>query len=187
MNCNQVQFLRSRHKADKLHETSGNVIVKIFVIADGDDVVVVRDDGFVLAGIPFTARVGKPVRIQRIPPKHTAHGVGNEGDNLVTHGVDVVAALHELRYIIFAVKHAMHGHILVRHIRRRFILQTVNVNGNAVEFFFVLFELLEAPFALGLPSSIFLENQSSNINYPSNSSVNALLIRSQIGFKLVPS
>ena len=44
--------------ADKLHEASGNVIVKILVIADGDDVVAVRDDGFVLAGVPFAARIG---------------------------------------------------------------------------------------------------------------------------------
>ena len=173
--------------ADKLHEASGNVIIKILVIADGDDVVAVRDDGFVLAGIPFTARIGKPVHVQRIPPEHTAHGIGDEGDNLVAHGADIVAAFHRFRHIVFAVKHAMHSHILVRNIWCQFVLQTVNVNENAVEFFFVLFELLEALFALGLPSSIFLRNQSSHINYPSNSSVNALLIRSQVGRKLVLS
>ena len=60
----------------------------------------------------------------------------------------------------------MHGHVFVRHIRRQFILQTVNVNENAVQFFFVLFELLEAFFALGLPSSIFLGNQSSHMSDP---------------------
>lgn len=63
--------------ADKLHEASGDVIIKILVIADGDDVVAVRDDGLVLAGVPFAARVGKPIHIQRIPPEHTAHGVGD--------------------------------------------------------------------------------------------------------------
>ena len=156
--------------ADKLHKTPGNVIVKILIIADGDDIVAVRDDGFVLAGIPFTARIGKPVHIQRVPSEHTAHGIGDEGDDLVAHGADIVAALHRFRHIVFTVKYAMHGHILVRHIRRQFVLQTVNVNKNAVEFFFVLFELLEALFALGLPSSIFLGNQSSHFNYPSNSS-----------------
>ena len=148
--------------ADKLHETSGNIIVKILIIADGDDIVAVRDDGLVLAGIPFAARVGKSVYVQRIPPEHTTHGVGNEGDDLVAHGADIVAALHGLRHIVLAVKHTMHGHIFIRHIRRQFILQTVNVNENAVEFFFVLFELLEALFALDLPSSIFLGNQSSH-------------------------
>ena len=173
--------------ADKLHEASGNVIVKILVIADGDDVVAVRDDGLVLAGIPVSARIGKSVHIQRVASKHTSHGIGDEGDNLIAHGADIVAALHRLRYIVLAVKHAMHRHILVRHIWRQFVLQTVNVNENAVEFFFVLFELLEALFALGLPSSIFLGNQSSHINYPSNSSVNALLIRLQVGRKLVLS
>ena len=153
--------------ADKLHKASGNVIVKILVIADGDDVVAVRDDGLVLAGVPFAACVGKPIHVQRITPEHTAHGVRDEGDDLVAHGADVIAALHGFRHIIFAVKHAMYGHILVRHIWRQFVLQTVNVNENAVQFFFVLFELLEAFFALGLPSSIFLGNQFSHINYPS--------------------
>ncbi len=54
--------------ADKLYKKPGNVIVKILVIADGDDIVAVRDDGLVLAGIPFAARIGKTVHVQRIPP-----------------------------------------------------------------------------------------------------------------------
>ena len=45
----------------------------------------------------------------------------------------------------------------------------------------------EAGFALGLSNSIFLENQSFHINYLSNSSVNTLLIRSQVSRKLVAS
>ena len=97
---------------------------------------------------------------------YTAHGIGDEGDNLVAHGADIVAALHRFRHIVFAVKHAMHSHILVRNIRCQFVLQPVNVNENAVEFFFVPFELLEALFALGLPSSIFFRNQSSHMSDP---------------------
>ena len=89
-------------------------------------------------------------------------------DDLVAHRADIVAALHGFRHIVLAVKHAMHSHVLVRHIRRQFVLQTVNVNENAVEFFFVLFELLEALFALGLPSSIFLGNQSSHFESSSS-------------------
>ena len=54
--------------ADKLHETPGNVIVKILVIADGDDVVAVRDDGLVLAGVPFAARIGKSEYRPNIQP-----------------------------------------------------------------------------------------------------------------------
>ena len=53
--------------------------------------------------------------------------------------------------------------------------------------FFVLFGPLEVGLTLGLPGSIFPGNQSSHINYPSNSSVNVLLIRSQVGRKLVLS
>ena len=172
---NKAQVLLERvlavYLADEINEFADNVVAEILVIADGNDVISVGDNGLVLAGIPFAARIGEPVHIERIPPEHTAHGVRDEGDYFIAHGADIVRALHALRHIVLAVKHAMHGHILVRHIRRQFVLQTVNVNENAVEFFFVLFELLEALFALGLPSSIFLGNQSSHINYPSNSSV----------------
>ena len=81
----------------------------------------------------------------------------------------------------------MHGHVLICHIRRQFVLQAVNVNKNAVEFFFVLFELQKAVFAFLLPSSIFLGNQFSHINYSSDSLVNVLPIRSQVSRKLVLS
>ena len=189
--------------ANKLDKTSGNVIVKILVIADGNYVVGVRRKGnrnpLVLvfyivvsvansnpntaksycrprliykaslskSGIKISSCVDKPIHVQRVAPEHTAHGIGNERHNLIPHGADIIAALHGLRYIVFAVKHAMYSNILVRHIRCQFILQAVDVDENAVQFFFVLFELLEAFFALGLPSSIFLGNQSSHINYPS--------------------
>ena len=68
-----------------------------------------------------------------------------------------------------------------------YMVKPVNVNENAVEFFFVLFELLEALFALGLPSSIFLGNQSSHINNPSNNLNVKLCVRSQVTRKLVLS
>ncbi len=55
--------------ADKLHEPTDNIIVKILVITYGDDVVLVRDDGLVLVGIPFAARVGKPVHVKRVAPR----------------------------------------------------------------------------------------------------------------------
>ena len=172
--CDEVQIFFQRiaaiDSADKLHKTPHNIVFEVFLIGDGDAVVFIRQECLVFAAIPFAARIGKPLHIQRIPSKHTAHGIGDEGDDLVAHGADIVAALHGFRHIVTASEHAMHSHILVRHIRRQFVLQTVNVNENAVEFFFVLFELLEALFALGLPSSIFLGNQFSHINYPSNSS-----------------
>ena len=187
--CDEVQIFFQRvaaiDSADKFHKTPHNIVFEVFLIGDGNAVVLVGQEGLVPAFAPFAARIGKSVHVQRIPPEHTAHGVGDEGDDLVAHGADVVAALHRLRHIIFAVKHAMHGHVFIGHIRRQFVLQTVNVNETAVEFFFVLFELLETGFALGLPGSIFLRNQSSHINDSSNGSVNVLLIRSQVVSKLV--
>ena len=187
--CDEVQIffqcIAAIDSADKFHKTPHNIVFEVFLIGDGDAVVLVGQEGLVPAFVPFAACIGKPLHIQRVASEHATHGTGNEGNDLVAHGADVIAALHGFRHIIFAVKHAMHGHILVRHIRRQFVLQAVNVNENAVEFFFVLFELLEAGFTLGLPSSIFLGNQSSHINDSSNSSVNALLIRSQVVSKLV--
>ena len=74
-----------------------------------------------------------------------------EGNDLVAHGADIVAAFHGLWHIVLAIKQAIHGHILVRHIRRQLILQAVNIDENAVKLFFVLFEVLKAGFALLLP------------------------------------
>ena len=67
-----------------LHKASGNVVVKVVVIADGDNVILVRDYRAVLGGIPVTASVGKPSHVQRVSPKHTAHGVGDQRYNLIT-------------------------------------------------------------------------------------------------------
>ena len=64
----------------------------------------------------------------------------------------------------------MHGDVLVCYLRRQLVLQAVNVNENAVEFFFVGFELPETRFALLLPCSVFIGNQFSHID-SSNSSI----------------
>ena len=157
-----VQCVLAVDRFHELHEPTDNIIFEILIITDRDDVVAARDDGLVLAGVPFAARVGKPLHVQRIPPKHTAHGIGDEGDDLVAHGADIARALHRLRHIVLTVKHTMHGHILVRHIRRQFILQTVNVNENAVEFFFVYLKILKALFAFIFPC-IIVVFQSSHI------------------------
>ena len=61
--------------ADEVYEAPHDVIIEILIIADGDNVVWVRDNGFVLAGDPFAARIGKSVNIQRVAPEHTAHGI----------------------------------------------------------------------------------------------------------------
>ena len=171
---------------DPLHKASGDVIVEVVIVADGDDVVSVNREGFVvilidlviigtvgdrtirvllcellkfriiavkrLCGLLDFAVPGKDQTrlIQRIPPEHTAHGIGDEGNNLVAHGADVVAALHGLRHSVLAVEHPMHGDVLVCHLRRQLVLQAVDVNKNAVEFFFVGFECIKMKLTLVL-------------------------------------
>ena len=192
--CDELEVFFQRFLAvdsfHPLHKPSGDVIVEVVIIADGDDIVRVNRERLVVSLIDLviigaigdrTVRVllcellklriiavkrlgglldfavpskNQTGLVQRIPPEHTAHGIRDEGDDLVSHGTDVVAALHGLRHIIFTVKHAMHGHILVRHIRRQFVLQAVNVNENAVKFFFVLFELLETVFTFLFPCGV---------------------------------
>ena len=192
--CDELEVFFQRFLAvdsfHPLHKPSGDVIVEVVIIADGDDIVRVNRERLVVSLIDLviigaigdrTVRVllcellklriiavkrpgglldfavpskNQTGLVQRIPPEHTAHGIRDEGDDLVSHGADVVAALHGLRHIIFTVKHAMHGHILVRHIRRQFVLQAVNVNENAVKFFFVLFKLLETVFTFLFPCGV---------------------------------
>lgn len=50
----------------------------------------------------------------------------------------------------------MYGDILVGHFRREFLLQTVNFDKNAIQFFFVGFQLLEPGFTFGLPGGKFI-------------------------------
>ena len=171
----------------KGYKPADNIVLKIGGVGNGNAVVSIRQVSAVFAVIPLAACIGKPLHIQRVTSKHTAHGVGDQGDNFIPHGADVIAPFHTLRHIVFAVIHPVDSNVLVRYLRGQFVLQAVNVNENAVEFFFVLFKLLEAGFAFLLPGGVFIGNQFSHINFPSDNSVNALLIRLQVGFKLVAS
>ena len=171
-----LQCILTVDLADKVNELPDNIVIKVIVIADGQDVIAIRYDGFILGRIPLAAGVGKSLNVKRIAAEEAAYSVGDERDDLIPHGTDVVAALHGFWHIVTAIEHTVHGHILVRHIRCQFVLQAVNVNENAIEFFFVLFKLLEALFALSLPGSIFLGNQSSHF-----------ILLSQCNFPELPS
>ena len=108
-------------------------------------------DELLAEGLPGEDEAGD---VQRITAEHAAHGVGNEGDHLVAFGAHVVATLHALGHVFLCIEHAVDGHVPVRHLRGQLILQAVDVDEDAVEFFFVGFELLETFFTFGLPSFI---------------------------------
>ena len=154
-----LQRILAVDRADKIDEPADDIILEILIVADGNDVVAVGNKGGIFAGIPIAAGIGKPVHIQRIPPEHTAHSIGDKGDDLITHGADIARALHRLRHSVLTVIDPMHGHILVRHLRCQLVLQTVDVDENAIQLFFVLFELQKPLLTLRLPCGVFVGNQ----------------------------
>ena len=89
-------------------------------------------------------------------PKHTAHGVGNEGDDFVSEGAHIAAALHGFGNVILGIENSMYRDILVGHLRGQLVLQAVDVDEDAVQFFLVGFQLLEPGFTFGLPGGKFI-------------------------------
>ena len=106
-------------RADKLHKAVDDIVLHaVILIGDRQAVIVVRQKGFIFACVPFASRVGKAGRIEAILSEHAADCVGNQGNHLVAQGAHIITTLHGLRHIVFAIKDAMHGHILISHIRR---------------------------------------------------------------------
>ena len=102
-----------------------NIIVQIFFIGDRDNIVSIRNIALVFAAIPLAACIGQSFHIQRVAAKHAAHSVAEQ-----TLDVPLQVSL-------------THRHIFIFHFRGQFILQTVNVNKNAVQFFLVGFQLVK--------------------------------------------
>ena len=134
---NELQILLQRVSAiDRLHpldEATGDVVIKIVIVADGDNIVLVRHKGLILACVPFSAGIGKTIHIQRVATKHTANRIGNKGTN------------------ISAKISLADSDILILNLRCQFTLQTININENAVQFFLVGFHLLKSFITFHLP------------------------------------
>lgn len=103
----------------KIHDQPGEVIGEIIVIADRQNVVLHGDDRLILAVVPLAACVGKPLDIEGIPPEQAAHGVAYQAFDLTG---EVCTA---------------HGHVPVLDLGCQLVLQAVDVDENAVEFFLV--------------------------------------------------
>ena len=117
----------------KLHEQTDNIILEVFIVADGDNVILIRSERSILAIVPFAACIGKPIHIQRVTTKHTANRIGNERTN------------------ISAKVSLANRDILILDFRCQLILQAVNVNENTVQFFLIGFQLVEAVITFRLP------------------------------------
>ena len=98
----------------QLHEQTDNIILEIFIIANRDNVILIRSKRNIFAGIPFAACIGKTIHIQRITTKHTANRIGNERTN------------------ISAKVSLANSDILIFNFRCQFILQAININENLV-------------------------------------------------------
>lgn len=137
---NKVQIVLQRVLAVDLFqpctEQPYNIIREVFFIGDGENVILVWNKAAVFVVIPLSTRKGKAIHIQRTAAKHTAHGAGNQAAD-----VTVKVCLAD-------------GHILVPHLGRQLVLQAVDVDKNAVQLFFVGFELVEPVIAGGFPISI---------------------------------
>ena len=138
----QVFFQRVRavDGLEPVDEHGHDVVGEILVIGDGQNAVLVRRVGDVLAGVPRAAGERQAGLVQRIAPHHAAHGVGNQA-------ADVAAEVC-----------LAHGHVLVVHVGGQFVLQAVDVNEDAVEFFLIGFELGKPRVAFGLPRGEFVRD-----------------------------
>ena len=150
--CNKAQIILQRaitvYHPHKLHKAAHHVIFKVFVVTDGNNTVCIRLIDIVFAIIPCTACVGKAIIGGRVAAKHTAHSVGDKG-------------AHIPAKVRFA-----HSHIFIFHFWGQFVLQAVNINKNAVQFFLVGFQLLKAFFTFASPNVIALSKVNvANIHH----------------------
>ena len=96
-----------------------------------EDIVGTRDNGLVLRGGSLPVGIGQPLNIQVVVDKEAAYGVGDAGDDLVPKSADIVAALHGLGDIVLGID-PLYGDIFIGHLVDRLVLETVDVNENAV-------------------------------------------------------
>ena len=77
-----VQSICTINGFHELHEQTNNIILEVFIVANWDNVILIRSKGSILACIPFATCIGKTVHIQRVATRHTANRIGNERTNI---------------------------------------------------------------------------------------------------------
>ena len=158
--CDKVQIflqrIRAVHHPDEFHQTAHDVVREVFLIGDGDAVVRIREERLIPARVPFAARVGKALRVQRIAAEHAANGVGEQRDDLIPQGAHIGAALHTFRHVVLCAENPMDRNVLVGHLGGQLVLQAVDADEDAVQLLLVGLELLEAGFTFRLPGGEFI-------------------------------
>ena len=120
----------------KLNKAANNIILKILIITDRNDIVLICLKCFIFAVIPFTTCIGKPVLIQRVATKHTADRIRNKGTN------------------ISAKVNLADSNILILNLWCQLILQSVNVDENTIQFFLIFLQFCKTKITLIFPPSI---------------------------------
>ena len=77
-----IQCFCTIDRFHKLYEQTDNIILKIFIVANRDNVILVSRERRIFAGIPVTACISKTIHIQRVATEHTAYCIGNERTNI---------------------------------------------------------------------------------------------------------
>ena len=84
--CNKfqvfVQCICTVNGFHKLHEQTDNIILEVFIIANRDNVILIRSKRSILVSIPFATCISKTIHIQRVTTKHTTNCVRNERANI---------------------------------------------------------------------------------------------------------
>ena len=127
------QRIGTVHRFQPIAQARYDIIVQIFLIGDGDNIVGIRNIALIFAAIPLAACIGQSFHIQRVATKHTTHRIAQQA-------LDVPLQVS-----------LAHGNIFIFHFRGQFILQAVNVNKNAVQLFFVGFQLIKSVVTFRLP------------------------------------
>ena len=129
------QRISTVHHFQPCTQARYDIIVQIFFIGDGDNIVSIRDIALVFAAIPLATCIGQSFHIQRVTAKHTAHRIAQQA-------LDVPLQVS-----------LAHSHIFILHFWGQFVLQAVNVDKNAVQLFLVGLQLVKTVITFRLPLS----------------------------------
>ena len=128
-----IQSICTVNGFHELYKQTNHIILEVFIVANRDNVILIRSKRSILAGIPFATCIGKTVHIQRVATKHTANRIGNEGAN------------------ISAKVSLADSDILILNFRCQLVLQAINVNENTVQFFLISFQLIKTVITFRFP------------------------------------
>ena len=179
-NVIQVCFQRicAVHHFQPVAQAGNDIVLQIFLVCNGDHIIHIRGKGAL-----FYAILGAEVQCARRTQQTRCTQNASSGHNIA--GVDKLllkglTSQHKAGHIQrVAAKHTAHrvteqtfdlagqvgtahGHVLVLHFRGQFVLQAVNINKDAVQFFLISFQFLKTLLTFFLPCGKFICDEFSH-------------------------